>query len=170
MLNALARVQEGTKKECGLHSGNIADVSNGAEDAERDLWPQGPVEALSKDQLQQLADGPRDKATIVVLYAPWCQYSKVTLFLRPLLLACLIPRGMKLERDLHACSDMTAPAQPARDVCVVDFSCLVYVVYWRLSSDRCLAHCHGFAALGARHTQFITAVAVCLSMCWVARL
>ena len=87
LLNAFDLSQEGTKKECGLHSGNIADVSNGAEDAERDLWPKGPVEALSKDQLQQLADGPRDKATIVVLYAPWCQFSKVTLLLKHLSLA-----------------------------------------------------------------------------------
>ena len=75
----MASLQEGTKKECGLHSGNIADVSNGAEDTERDLWPQGAVEALSKERITELADGPRDKATLVVLYAPWCQFSKVKL-------------------------------------------------------------------------------------------
>ena len=68
----------------------------GSEDTERDLWPEGPVEALSKDQLQQLADGPRDKATIVVLYAPWCQFSKV----RPIPTTCNPPFGDKGSTDL----------------------------------------------------------------------
>ena len=74
-------VQDATKKECGLHSGNVADSgSNGAgtREAERDLWPEGPVEALSRQQLADLADGPRDKNTLVVLYAPWCPFSKVS--------------------------------------------------------------------------------------------
>ena len=42
-----------------------------------DLWPSGPVEALSKQQLAALKAGPRDKDTLVVLYAPWCQFSQV---------------------------------------------------------------------------------------------
>lgn len=47
-------------------------------EAERDLWDaDAHVEALSRDQLATLADGPRDKATLVVLYAPWCPYSQV---------------------------------------------------------------------------------------------
>lgn len=47
-------------------------------EAERDLWDtDARVEALSRDQLAALADGPRDKATLVVLYAPWCPYSQV---------------------------------------------------------------------------------------------
>lgn len=47
-------------------------------EAERDLWDADTgVEALSRDQLAALADGPRDKAILVVLYAPWCPYSQV---------------------------------------------------------------------------------------------
>ncbi|KAK9810382.1 hypothetical protein WJX72_009782 [[Myrmecia] bisecta] len=69
--------EDATGKECGLHSGNI--VQSAAEQAEQevaDLWADGPVEALSRAQLQALADGERDKDTLVVLYAPWCQYSQ----------------------------------------------------------------------------------------------
>jgi hypothetical protein len=42
-----------------------------------DLWASGPVEALDHAALEKLADGQRDKDTLVVLYAPWCQYSQV---------------------------------------------------------------------------------------------
>lgn len=75
-------VQDATKKECGLHSGNVAGAgSNGAEarTAERDLWHDAIVEPLSRQQLESLADGPRDKNTLVVLYAPWCPFSQVRL-------------------------------------------------------------------------------------------
>jgi adenylyl-sulfate reductase (glutathione) len=34
------------------------------------------VEALDKGRIEALAGGSRDKDTMVVLYAPWCQYSK----------------------------------------------------------------------------------------------
>lgn len=69
-------------KECGLHSGNIVQsASDQADEEQKDLWPEG-VEALSKDALGALADGPRDKDTIVTLYAPWCQYSQVRLEFR----------------------------------------------------------------------------------------
>ena len=49
----------------------------GAEELQKDLWPTGPVEALDHSQLEKLADGDRDTDTLVVLYAPWCQYSQV---------------------------------------------------------------------------------------------
>ncbi|CAL8460549.1 g78 [Coccomyxa elongata] len=71
--------EEATGKECGLHSGNVIDSAGeqAQREAERDLWDaDAHVEALSRDQLAALADGPRDKATLVVLYAPWCPYSQ----------------------------------------------------------------------------------------------
>jgi adenylyl-sulfate reductase (glutathione) len=65
-----------TEKECGLHSGNIqkADGTSEARKADRDLWIDSPVVALNKAQLQGLADGKRDKDTLIVLYAPWCPF------------------------------------------------------------------------------------------------
>eukprot|EP00891_Asterochloris_glomerata_P000917 jgi/Astpho2/917/e_gw1.00016.86.1_t len=69
--------EDATGKECGLHSGNVvASAAQQAKEEATDLWPTGPVEALSKDQLERLVDGQRDKDTLVVLYAPWCQYSQ----------------------------------------------------------------------------------------------
>ena len=75
-----AALQDATGKECGLHSGNVvASAAQQAKEEAADLWPTGPVEALSMDQLELLVDGQRDKDTVVVLYAPWCQYSQVGL-------------------------------------------------------------------------------------------
>lgn len=34
------------------------------------------VEALDKSKMEELASGNRDKDTMVVLYAPWCQFSQ----------------------------------------------------------------------------------------------
>ena len=67
------------QKECGLHSGNVS-ASSGDEEAPppADLWPEGSgVQALNKQQLGALLDGPREKDTLVALYAPWCQFCKV---------------------------------------------------------------------------------------------
>ena len=69
--------EDAAAKECGLHSGNIVQSAEGqaADDAAApDLFTVGAVETLSKDRLQGLLDGARDKDTIVVLYAPWCQF------------------------------------------------------------------------------------------------
>jgi len=72
--------EESTGKECGLHSGNIVTsaAEQAGEEAKKtpDLYLNSAVEALSKDALAALADGSRDKDTVVVLYAPWCQYSQ----------------------------------------------------------------------------------------------
>ena len=74
----LVCVQDATGKECGLHSGNVVQsAADQAKEEVQDLYQNGPVEAVSKDQLQSLLDGKRDKDTFVVLYAPWCQYSQV---------------------------------------------------------------------------------------------
>ena len=72
--------EDATGKECGLHSGNV--VASAAEQAQqeamRDLWDHDSnVQQLSHDELASLLDGHRDKSTVVVMYAPWCQYSQV---------------------------------------------------------------------------------------------
>ncbi|KAL4527232.1 hypothetical protein Ndes2526B_g09062 [Nannochloris sp. 'desiccata'] len=69
--------EDAAAKECGLHSGNIVQSAEGqaaAEAAAPDLFTSTAVETLSKADLQKLLDGPRDKNTMVVLYAPWCQF------------------------------------------------------------------------------------------------
>jgi adenylyl-sulfate reductase (glutathione) len=69
--------EDAAAKECGLHSGNIVQSAEGqaaSEAAAPDLFTSTAVESLSKADLQKLLDGPRDKNTMVVLYAPWCQF------------------------------------------------------------------------------------------------
>ena len=88
-LTRFCLVQDATGKECGLHSGNV--VQSAAEQAKaevQDLFQDSSVEALSKQQLQGMMDGQRDKDTLVVLYAPWCQYSQVHYTRAPLILSC----------------------------------------------------------------------------------
>ena len=66
-------------QKCGLHSGNVS-ASSGDEEAPppADLWPEGSgVQALDKQQLGALLDGPREKDTLLALYAPWCQFCEV---------------------------------------------------------------------------------------------
>jgi adenylyl-sulfate reductase (glutathione) len=69
--------EDSAAKECGLHSGNIKKGENGGEapKAERDLWAAGSaVESLDKAAVEKLVGGQRDKDTVLVLYAPWCQF------------------------------------------------------------------------------------------------
>ncbi len=69
--------EDAAAKECGLHSGNIqkADGTTEQKKADRDLWIDGgAVTPLTKAQAEGLAAGKRDKDTLVVLYAPWCQF------------------------------------------------------------------------------------------------
>lgn len=69
--------EDSTSKECGLHSGNIKDGGDGSSEDDKtqeDLFKSSAVEHLSKTELEGLLDGPRDKDTIVVLYAPWCRF------------------------------------------------------------------------------------------------
>ena len=71
-------MQDATGKECGLHSGNVVEsAAEQAKDDMRDLFQDNSVEAVSKQQLQDMMDGKRDRDTLVVMYAPWCQYSQV---------------------------------------------------------------------------------------------
>ena len=75
--------EDAAAKECGLHSGNV--VSSAAEQAAReaapDLWAGAgsAVAALDKAALETVVATPaaqRTQATLVALYAPWCQYSQ----------------------------------------------------------------------------------------------
>ena len=78
--------EDAKAKECGLHSGNV--VQSAAEQAEkeaaRDLWADASsaVERLTREQLEKAhkgtssKKGDEEKATLVALYAPWCQYSQ----------------------------------------------------------------------------------------------
>lgn len=72
--------EDSSSKECGLHSGNISKIEGqtaGDKPEEiEDLFKSENVEHLDVSQMQQLLDGPRDKDTIVVLYAPWCKFCK----------------------------------------------------------------------------------------------
>lgn len=89
--------EDATAKECGLHSGNVVQgaVDQAADEvrtrvqhvlndryhqacqATKDLWAgDSVVKSLNKDQLAALKAGPRSEPTLVVLYAPWCQYCK----------------------------------------------------------------------------------------------
>ena len=72
--------EDATGKECGLHSGNVvaSAAAQAQQEAMRDLWDtDSNVQQLSHDDLASLLDGHRDKSTVVVMYAPWCQYSQV---------------------------------------------------------------------------------------------
>ena len=77
--------EDAKAKECGLHSGNV--VQSAAEQAEkeatRDLWADASsaVERLTREQLERASASTSsksddEKATLVALYAPWCQYSQ----------------------------------------------------------------------------------------------
>uniref|UniRef100_A0A383WMC5 Thioredoxin domain-containing protein n=1 Tax=Tetradesmus obliquus TaxID=3088 RepID=A0A383WMC5_TETOB len=69
--------EDATAKECGLHSGNVkkADGSTEQKKAERDLWIDGSaVQGIDKAAAEKLAGGDRERDTLLVLYAPWCQF------------------------------------------------------------------------------------------------
>lgn len=70
--------EDSSSKECGLHSGNISKSEASSDEKEKaeDLFKSGLVEHLDRGEVEKLLDGPRDKDTILVLYAPWCQYCK----------------------------------------------------------------------------------------------
>jgi adenylyl-sulfate reductase (glutathione) len=74
--------EDAAAKECGLHSGNIkgggeggANGAAGRAAAARDLWSDGAskVESLTRAQAEALAQSA-DKDTLLVAYAPWCQF------------------------------------------------------------------------------------------------
>jgi len=74
--------EDAKAKECGLHKGNI-DNSNDSTSivGERiefaDLFTSESVVTLSRGNIETLVKGEnRAKSTLVVLYAPWCQYSQ----------------------------------------------------------------------------------------------
>ncbi|KAG1679266.1 hypothetical protein FOA52_009296 [Chlamydomonas sp. UWO 241] len=68
--------EDATAKECGLHSGNIskADGTTEQRTADRDLWIDGSVAGMTKEQVHAMVDGNRSEDTLLVLYAPWCPF------------------------------------------------------------------------------------------------
>ena len=72
--------EDAAAKECGLHSGNVkkADGTTEQRKADRDLWAEGPVKAMTKEQMHDVAAGKREQDMLVVLYAPWCPYCQVS--------------------------------------------------------------------------------------------
>lgn len=115
-------LQDQTAKECGLHSGNIVSSAESQAAGEAaDLWASGPVEALDHDALAKLADGSRNKDTLVVLYAPWCQFSQVSR-------ACkrsYLSRVWFIEIDRLSRAHMPSPAQQAAASYIVCAPCTV---------------------------------------------
>jgi len=107
------RAQDTGAKECGLHSGNMvaAAAEQAAGEQQRDLWVGGAVEALSREQVAGLLGGPRDCATLVAFYAPWCPFSQARARARrrapP---AAGRPPGGGARRILHAGRAVDVPA------------------------------------------------------------
>eukprot|EP00798_Chlamydomonas_sp_ICE-L_P023967 gene23967-9539_t len=68
--------EDATAKECGLHSGNVSkgEGSDGKPAEISDLWTEGSVVSVSKEQAEAMVAGNREKDTLMVLYAPWCQF------------------------------------------------------------------------------------------------
>ncbi|KAL2609886.1 hypothetical protein R1flu_028459 [Riccia fluitans] len=73
--------EDATQKECGLHKGNLSGLeeteTNGsaASDVE-DIFTGKNVTKLSREEIESAISKPRDKAGLVVLYAPWCRFSQ----------------------------------------------------------------------------------------------
>ncbi|BBN20068.1 phosphoadenosine phosphosulfate reductase [Marchantia polymorpha subsp. ruderalis] len=73
--------EDATAKECGLHKGNLNEQQTtesgiGAAVEVQDIFTGKNVTALSREEIERATAEPRDKAGLVVLYAPWCQYSQ----------------------------------------------------------------------------------------------
>jgi len=62
----LANKDGSTKTECGIH------VEGAEKTFERDLWIDGGVKELSKEGAMDIKSS--DKPTVMVVYAPWCQF------------------------------------------------------------------------------------------------
>lgn len=62
----LANKDGSTKTECGIH------VEGAEKTFDRDLWIDGGVKELSKEGAMDIKSS--DKPTVMVVYAPWCQF------------------------------------------------------------------------------------------------
>ncbi|CAM6084185.1 unnamed protein product [Calypogeia fissa] len=79
--------EDATAKECGLHKGNLSSLDNTEGDAAGsgstnggtipDIFTGENITTLTRPEIESLISQPRDKASLVVLYAPWCQFSQV---------------------------------------------------------------------------------------------
>ena len=55
--------------------GDATTVESSERPFDRDLWDgSSAVVNLSKDDVSKLLAGDREKATLIVLYAPWCPF------------------------------------------------------------------------------------------------
>jgi adenylyl-sulfate reductase (glutathione) len=70
--------EDAKAKECGLHSGNIKDDggAGGSKAEVADLYVSDDVTALDKAGAEGLVSSHRDRDALVVVYAPWCQWSQ----------------------------------------------------------------------------------------------
>lgn len=63
--------EDAAAKECGLHSGNISETEGEEKGEVTDIYS---APALSKADLEGLLKGGASEDTMVVVYAPWCQF------------------------------------------------------------------------------------------------
>lgn len=121
--------------QCGFSLGSIRcyccsvfTCQSGLVQAAKDLWAgDSAVKTLSKDQLATLKVGPRSTATLVALYAPWCQYCKA-----------LEPAYEALAKEMEGSGVAVAKFQADVERCVV-------VVVW-FAAQRHRSNTRDFAA------------------------
>jgi adenylyl-sulfate reductase (glutathione) len=75
--------EDAKAKECGLHNGNANGAASNAISEQMvevaDLFMSRSVSNLSRGEMETLVGkNKRSKSSLVVLYAPWCQFSQVS--------------------------------------------------------------------------------------------
>ncbi|CAK9206562.1 unnamed protein product [Sphagnum troendelagicum] len=73
--------EDAKAKECGLHNGNVNGAASNAISEQMvevaDLFMSRSVSNLSRGEMETLVGkNKRSKSSLVVLYAPWCQFSQ----------------------------------------------------------------------------------------------
>lgn len=63
--------EDAAAKECGLHSGNITESGEQEKGEVSDLYT---APAVTKADMEALLKGGAEEDTMVVVYAPWCQF------------------------------------------------------------------------------------------------
>eukprot|EP00238_Polyblepharides_amylifera_P001703 CAMPEP_0196573156 /NCGR_PEP_ID=MMETSP1081-20130531/3093_1 /TAXON_ID=36882 /ORGANISM="Pyramimonas amylifera, Strain CCMP720" /LENGTH=429 /DNA_ID=CAMNT_0041890773 /DNA_START=113 /DNA_END=1402 /DNA_ORIENTATION=- len=66
--------EEAADKECGLHKGNIEGKEGGADAGPEEVTDLYTAPAIGKADIEALLTGARAQDTMVVVYAPWCQF------------------------------------------------------------------------------------------------
>jgi len=65
--------EDAAAKECGLHKGNI-EGKEGEEETKAEVADLYTAPAVSKADLESMLKGGASEDTMVVVYAPWCQF------------------------------------------------------------------------------------------------